>query len=164
MNIARAGESDLQDILELQYLAYQSEAELCNCFDIHPLAQTMQGIRSEFERGVILKATNEEGRIIASVRGYFNSGTLYIGKLIVHPGFQGKGIGTLMLENMELLFSGKRYELFTSSKSERNIKLYERRGYAKFAEEELLNGLRMIYLEKSGEEINSGIGINLVEL
>ena len=41
MNIEKAEREDLQEILDLQYLAYQSEARLLNNMDIPPLKQTL---------------------------------------------------------------------------------------------------------------------------
>ncbi len=41
MIIVKAGQDDLQEILDLQYLAYQSEAKLFNDPDIPPLRQTL---------------------------------------------------------------------------------------------------------------------------
>ena len=45
-----------------------------------------------------------------------------------------------------------RYELFTGHLSERNIRLYRRLGYEKFREEAISPRLRLVYLEKPGEQ------------
>lgn len=44
MNIDKAERGDLQEILDLQYLAYQSEARLFNNMDIPPLNQTLEDV------------------------------------------------------------------------------------------------------------------------
>lgn len=49
--ITRAERCDLQQILDLQYLAYRSEAELLNDFRIPPLLQTLQGAASGIRNG-----------------------------------------------------------------------------------------------------------------
>lgn len=149
MLIMKAEQTDLQEILDLQYLAYQSEAKLCNNPNIPPLTQTLNDLEAEFGKGIFLKAINEKGAIIGSVRAYSDSRTLYIGKLIVHPDMQGQGIGTKLLVEIENVCPRERYELFTSTKSERNIKLYERVGYVKFKEEDVGKDLRFIYLSKT---------------
>ncbi len=146
--IIRTEQADLPKILKLQYMAYQSEARMLGDFSIPPLRQTLQEIEEEHKKGVILKAVNEAGMVIGSVRGYKNSGTLYIGKLIVHPNMQGRGIGTQLLNEIERLYPQTRYELFTSSKSERNLQLYERLGYSRFKEKQISDNLTFIYLEK----------------
>lgn len=148
MKIEKAEKEDLQDILDLQYLAYQSEARLFHNMDIPPLKQTLEEVFHEYEKGIILKALNEEGRIIGSVRGYLEDGTVSIGKLMVHPEEQGKGIGTKLLLSIEREFHGDRYELFTSTKSKRNIELYEKLGYKVFSERKITEELRFVYLEK----------------
>lgn len=148
MKIEKAEKEDLQDILDLQYLAYQSEARLFHNMDIPPLKQTLEEVFHEYEKGIILKARNEEGKIMGSVRGYLEDGTVFIGKLMVHPEEQGKGIGTKLLLSIEKEFRGDRYELFTSTKSKRNIELYEKQGYKVFSERKITEELRFVYLEK----------------
>lgn len=152
MNIEKANREDLQKLLDLQYLAYQSEAKLFNNRDIPPLKQTLEDVLAEHQKGIILKALDEEGKIIGSVRGYLEDGTVYIGKLMVHPQEQGKGIGTKLLLSIEKEFPGYRYELFTSTKSKRNIELYEKLGYEVFSEKKITEELRFVYLEKNGHE------------
>ena len=148
MKIEKAEKEDLQDVLDLQYLAYQSEARLFHNMDIPPLKQTLEEVFHEYEKGIILKALNEEGKIIGSVRGYMQDGTVFIGKLMVHPEEQGKGIGTKLLLSIEKEFRCNRYELFTSTKSKRNIELYEKLGYQVFSERKITDELRFVYLEK----------------
>jgi len=148
MTISKATKNDMKDILELQYLAYQSEAELVGNFDIPPLKQTLDELLQEYENGIVLKAVNGNGQIIGSVRGYIKNGTLFIGKLIVRPDMQGNGIGTLLLQEIERISPQSRYELFTSTKSIRNVKLYERLGYKKFKTVTIAQDLEFVYLEK----------------
>lgn len=147
MLITPACKEDLQEILQLQYLAYQSEAILCGNANIPPLTQRLEQLIQEYDKGLILKAVNN-GVIIGSVRAYTKDSTLYVGKLIVSPVFQGQGIGTKLLAKIEKLLDHKRCELFTSSKSSRNIKLYQRVGYKIFKEEKVSDNLKFIYLEK----------------
>lgn len=101
MMITKAERIDIKQILQLQYLTYQSEAILLNDFSIPPLKQTIKEINQEYEKGIFLKAENETGDIIGSVRAFVNNGTAYIGKLIVHPEKQRKGIGTKLLFAIE---------------------------------------------------------------
>lgn len=148
MNIIKAEQQDLQKILDLQYLAYQSEAKLFSNPNIPPLTQTLQELQEEYAKGIILKAVDADNVIVGSVRAYFQNDTLYIGKLMVHPDLQGQGLGTRLLSELESKYPSKRYELFTSSKSERNIKLYKRLGYVVFKHKDISEGLVFVYLRK----------------
>lgn len=148
MIIVRAEKEDLPKILDLQYLAYQSEARLFDYQDIPPLKQTLADVENEYQKGIILKAVDDGGVIIGSVRAYQDGGTVYIGKLMVHPLKQGQGIGTQLLFEMEKQYPNQRYELFTSTKSEKNIVLYQKLGYKIFDEEQFTEELRFVYMEK----------------
>jgi len=156
--ILKAQEADAREILELQYLAYQSEAQLNDDFAIQPLTQTLDELIAEYHKGVILKAV-QNGEIIGSVRAYEENKTVYIGKLIVHPGHQGKNIGKRLLAAIEKEFPNKRYELFTSCKSDINLHLYEKAGYKRFREE-ISNGINFVYLEKQADDgTNIALGL-----
>ncbi len=148
VEIRTADREDLEEILALQYLAYQSEAELFGNKDIPPLKQTLDEVRTEFEEGVILKMTDEEGAIIGSVRAKEKDGTVYIGKLMVHPGQRRKGYGRRLLSGIEKHYPGKRYELFTSTRSRDNIRLYESSGYRIFDQKKIDEELEFVYMEK----------------
>lgn len=148
MNIVKATREDLPEILQLQYLAYQSEARLLNNPNIPPLKQTLPEVEAEYDKGIILKVSAEDGRIIGSVRAWEEAGTVYVGKLMVHPDYQRKGLGSRLLLAVEEVFPGKRYELFTSTMSAGNIALYQRNGYVVFKEKQVSDTLRFVYLEK----------------
>ncbi|OUM60185.1 hypothetical protein PIROE2DRAFT_14108 [Piromyces sp. E2] len=146
--ISKADRDDLQKILELQYLAYQSEAALFGSKDIPPLKQTLEEVIEEFNNGVILKMVNDKNTIIGSVRAREQNGTVYIGKLMIHPDYRCRGYGTKLLTEIENRFPGKRYELFTSTKSKSNIKLYQNLGYKIFDRKPVTDELQFVYLEK----------------
>ena len=150
-DIVRAEKEDLPEILELQYLAYQSEAALFGNKDIPPLKETLSELEHEFENGVVLKMIDENGRIIGSVRSTSDETTVYVGKLMVHPDHQKKGYGKKLLREIERYYLNKRFELFTSTRSKENIMLYEKMGYKKFKEEKVTDELVFVYLEKPKE-------------
>jgi ribosomal protein S18 acetylase RimI-like enzyme len=147
MDIIKVKASDLPSILALQKLAYQSEAELVGDYSIPPLTQTLDGISDDFNKGIFLKAV-ENNEIIGSVRVYYSENTLYIGRLIVSPTHQNKGIGTSLLLAAEALYPNARYELFTSDKSVKNLSLYIKNGYKEFKREPLNENVNAVFLEK----------------
>jgi len=146
-HIQKAEMDDLEEILALQKLAYQNEAKLNNDFTIPPLTQTMEEIRAEFGQVLFLKVV-QDGRIVGSVRAYEKGGTCYIGRLIVHPEYQNRGIGSSLISAIEESFNCKRFELFTSQRSERNLYLYVKLGYREFKQVALNEKVTLIFLEK----------------
>ena len=148
MVIERATVEDAGEILDLQKLAYMSEAEIYNDYNIQPLRQTIEEIIDEFEVKTFLKLT-QEGIIIGSVRAYVQNGTCYIGKLIVHPEYQNRGVGSSLMNEIETYFStSKRFELFTGHKSLRNLYLYNKLRYKEYKREQINNNLTHVFMEK----------------
>lgn len=147
-DIIRAEKADLPEILKLQYLAYQSEAALFGSKDIPPLKETLSEVEKQFENGTILKMVDENNKIIGSIRAHSDDNRVYIGKLMVHPDHQKKGYGKKLLLEIEKYYPNKRFELFTSTRSIDNIRLYKKMGYKEFKEEKITDELVFIYLEK----------------
>ncbi|MBQ6018265.1 MAG: GNAT family N-acetyltransferase [Clostridiales bacterium] len=146
--ITKAQQKDLEEILKLQHLAYQSEAALFGNKDIPPLTQTLDEVIEEYNEGLVLKMTDGSGVIIGSVRAKEKDGTVYIGKLMVRPDHQKKGFGKRLLLEVEKYYPGKRYELFTSTRSKDNIRLYESAGYREFDRKAVDDELIFVYMEK----------------
>ena len=161
IKITMAEPEDLAAILQLQYIAYQSEAQIYNDYSIQPLTQSIDEVFAEYHKGVILKADND-GEIIGSVRAYADGDTVYIGKLMVHPNHQGNGLGKRLLSAMEDNLHRKRFELFTGSRSQRNLHLYESMGYARFLEKADESGIIDVYLEKQYTGNNEQKEINQI--
>jgi ribosomal protein S18 acetylase RimI-like enzyme len=146
--IVHADIIDAEEILELQKLAYQSEAVLYKDRSIPPLTQTLDEIKKEFEDKTFLKIC-ESDRVIGSVRASMHDNTCNVGRLIVHPKFQRKGIGARLMMAIEMAFpTASRFELFTGSRSENNIHLYERLGYQMYRTERLSPQVELVFLEK----------------
>jgi ribosomal protein S18 acetylase RimI-like enzyme len=152
ITITTASIDDAPAILALQKLAYQSEAKLNNDWSLPPLTQTLESLIEEFGHSVILKATLDD-RLVGSVRARQGSDTCLIGRLIVHPDVQGQGIGSQLLRDIEARFDRVvRFELFTGSKSEANIRLYQRHGYKVSRTQSLSPTLSITYLEKNAQQ------------
>jgi len=154
-NILPATPADAPEILALQRLAYQSEARLYGDWSIPPLTQSLEELREEFSRLTILKAVNENGTVIGSVRGELDSdtcpATCRIGRLIVHPERQRQGLGTALLTAMEASFpQAGRFALFTGARSQGNLRLYQRQGYLPVDGRLMKPGLALVFLEKPG--------------
>jgi GNAT superfamily N-acetyltransferase len=148
--IEKASIDDAEEILRLQKLAYISEAEIYDDFNIQPLVQTLDQIKEEFAARVFLKVILD-GKIIGSVRASEKDGTCHIAKFIVHPAYQNRGIGTHLMNRVEELFCHcKRYELFTGHKSAKNLYLYQKLGYKIYRHEHVSDKFQFVYLQKDG--------------
>lgn len=149
MIISTANRNDLSEILELQKVCYLENAKRYNDYSISPLIQTIDDLINEFDNNVILKAI-DNNNIIGSLRAYEDRKTCYIGRVIVHPEYQNKGIGSRLMNEIEKYFPGvEKYELFTGYKDEKNLYFYNKLGYNKMKEEILSKDLTIVYLVKN---------------
>ncbi|CAG0926426.1 amino-acid N-acetyltransferase [Thermoflexales bacterium] len=147
--IQPASLADASAILDLQRRAYQSEAALYDDDTIAPLTQTLAELEADFQQQFYLKAVLD-GTIVGAVRGYERDGTCFIGRLIVHPDCQNRGLGTQLLRALEAHFpTVQRYELFTGTGSARNLHLYQKQGYRLFRTARLTDKVTLVYLEKT---------------
>lgn len=148
MIIGRAEKSDLPEILELQYAAYRSEAKIYEDDHIPPLIQTIEQLESEHAECVFFKSMIDY-TIVGSVRVSVRDRICTIGKLIVKPEYQNRGIGKQLMRTVEESFPNlNRIELFTGHKSVRNLQFYKNLGYKPFKEEKINEHLTFIYLYK----------------
>lgn len=113
--------------------------------------QTLDQIQTDFHNRLFLKAS-VDGKIVGSVRGSIEQERCHIGRLIVHPDVQNRGIGTLLMKEMEGCFErAERYRLFTGHRSERNLRLYRSRGYAPSETKAITDSLTLVFLHKIKE-------------
>jgi GNAT superfamily N-acetyltransferase len=140
--------NDLPALLELQKRCYRENALRYNNFQIRPMAQTLPEIENEFARCIFLKSV-EASEIIGSIRAYRTDNTCFIVRLFVHPEFQNRGIGSILITAIEQRFGDvDRYELFTGYRDDKNLYLYTKHGYTKFREERHTDGMIFFFLEK----------------
>ena len=138
---------DAEEILTLQKRAFRSEAERYDDYTLPPLAQTLEEIKRDFERQYVLKATLRD-EIIGSVRAHEEDGTCHVARLVVHPNYQGRGIGSRLVRAIESIFANvQRFEIFTGDRSEPALCLYRGLGYEEFKRKEM-DTHTLVYLEK----------------
>ena len=148
-NIMQAEENDLVNILSLQKKSFMVVAERMNKFDLPPLLQNQDEICDEYQTGIILKYVSDDGQIVGSVRGCMDENRVcHIGKLIVHPDFQNKGIGRELMTEIERLFPHcHKFSLFTGEETPNTLHLYSKVGYNIVCRKEM-EGISMIIMEK----------------
>ena len=148
-DILRASTDDAEHLLALQKAAYAAEARLYDDWTIAPLTETVEEVRAEIRRSTVLKCV-EGNVIVGSVRGEATGDACRIGRLFVSPDRQGQGIGSALLCAIEAAFPDSvRFELFTGSRSEGNIRLYRRHGYVITGETSPSPKLTLVFLEKT---------------
>ncbi|MFI9581681.1 GNAT family N-acetyltransferase [Streptomyces sp. NPDC052236] len=152
VTISAAAAQDAEHILKLQYLCYQSEAELYGDYGIEPLTQSLEDLGAEIAQGHALVARLGE-EVVASVRCKVDGeGTARIAKLIVHPRMQRHGLGGRLLDAIEEHFAGEpavaRFQLFTGHRSEGVLRLYRSRGYLPVTTERVGPRLMVVTLGK----------------
>ncbi|MCX4992194.1 MULTISPECIES: GNAT family N-acetyltransferase [unclassified Streptomyces] len=155
VTISAATEQDAEQILKLQYLCYQSEAELYGDYGIEPLTQPLDSLRAELAGGTVLVARLGD-EVVASVRGAVDAdGTARINKLIVHPRMQRHGLGGRLLAAIETRLgadgAAKSFQLFTGHRSERNLRLYRKHGYAPVSQERVGERMTLVTLAKGAD-------------
>jgi ribosomal protein S18 acetylase RimI-like enzyme len=155
VTIAAATEQDAEQILKLQFLCYQSEAELYGDYSIEPLTQSLASLKAELAGGTVLVAKLGD-EVVASVRGAVDAdGTARINKLIVHPRMQRHGLGGRLLDAVEAKLSegsaAKSFQLFTGHRSEHNLQLYRRHGYEPVSRQRVDERLTLVTLAKGAD-------------
>ncbi|MGC3994171.1 MAG: GNAT family N-acetyltransferase [Propionicimonas sp.] len=135
VSVIRLGLADAGEVFTLQRAAYVSEAQLYGDPELPPLVQALDDLTSELaDPDVIALGIRAGGRLVAAVRLLVRGATAELGRLIVAPDLQGRGLGTRLMEDVDaaLPASVRRVELFTGERSTANLRLYRRLGYTEF--------------------------------
>jgi ribosomal protein S18 acetylase RimI-like enzyme len=168
----RAEKQDAPELLALQKIAYQCEAELYGDDSLPALQQTLEELENDFERRpareetllgargaqpalqddvdrvIFLKAV-VNGKIVGSVRGYRVDDSAYLSRLMVHPYFRCRGIGRRLLTEIERVFPEvRRFEAKTGHQSKRNHYQLTKLGYQTFKTEPLTPSINWVYFQK----------------
>lgn len=95
-----ATKEDVPALLELQHKAFGQQCKDLGCEDALPMTETLEHAYEEFAQNMTLKIQTEDGRIIGSVRGNVVDGSLYIGRLMVDPEQQRRGLGKMLFHEI----------------------------------------------------------------
>ena len=148
VHICDATPEDAEAILALQKIAYQGEARRYDDWTIPPLVETLDGLRDQIGRHVVLKAV-VDGRLAGSVRGVVRGDVCEVCRLSVDPALQRRGIGSALIEAVERRFPDiAAFELFTGNRSVENLRLYDRHGYRHARTKVLSAAVSLIFLRK----------------
>jgi len=126
----RLGEPDAGEMLTLQRAAYVTEAQAHRDPFLPPLTETLDELRAAL-RDCFAWGIRESGRLVASVRIVVDGDCAEVGRLVVAPDQQRRGLGRgLLLAAEERLPGSVRVlRLFTGEHSTGPLKLYPSVGY-----------------------------------
>lgn len=151
MEIERAQLEDLDEILKLQKVCFLENAIRYNNMNVQPMTQTLDELVDEYNKSSVLKIKND-GVIIGSIRASKDGAACHVGKLIVHPDWQNRGLGSRLLTTIETEFSDVScYELFTGGLDEKNIYFYEKYGYVEYKRKRVTELLEFVFMRKVGK-------------
>ena len=141
--------ADGGEVLTLQRAAFVTEAQLYGSPWLPALTETLAELQAAVRPGPTLIA-RLEGRLVGAVRGRVAGGVLHVGRLVVAPDLQGLGIGARLLAAVEQAAGPGVHTsaLFTGHRSEGNLRLYARAGYAEQRRERVDDGLTLVHLDK----------------
>ncbi|MDR2200284.1 MAG: GNAT family N-acetyltransferase [Deltaproteobacteria bacterium] len=151
IEILKAEPPDLQKILEIQKSAFLDEGRAAGGIPISPLVEGPEDLEADFKKLTILKAVDEDGEIIGSVRGKKEGGTVFVYRLSVKPERRKKGAGGLLLDALEKELPSARYELRTRRGNDKAENLYRKHGYRAFKEEFGEGDIVLVSYEKTPE-------------
>jgi tRNA (guanine37-N1)-methyltransferase len=126
---------DAGELLTLQRACWVQEMHANPGVEIDALTESLDDVRVWIAEGTVLVARSA-GRLVAAVRGRQHGTAWDIGRLMVAPDLQGRGLGRLMLSRIEELAppGTTTYELFTGAGSARNQRMYKKAGYRSLGE------------------------------
>ena len=121
---------DAGELLTLQRACWVQETWSNPGVEIDALTETLDDVRAWIREGTTLTARSA-GRLVGAVRGRLRGHTWDVGRLMVAPDLQGRGLGRLLLARIEEAApdAAVELELFTGAGSARNQRMYRRAGY-----------------------------------
>lgn len=148
MNIELATIADVPQLLELQLKSFGEVCDMLNWHEAANMTETVAQAEADFGKYTTLKVCNAEGRIVGSVRGCVDNEALFIGRLMVLPEWQQKGIGQLLLDEIQSRLPHSRVWLYTCMQVEFTMRFYERNGFKTYKVEPINDTLSWAYMEK----------------
>jgi len=144
-----ATEADAGEIHTLQLAAFLSEGQAYDDLSIPPLVEDAEASVQRLKAGGVLKAVAGT-RIVGSIQVTVDGAVARIGRLIVAPDWQGRGLGSRLLKVAEQLAPADvtSYELFTGAESDRNLELYQKAGYREVRREQQTAKVELVLLTK----------------
>ncbi|WBQ07704.1 tRNA (guanosine(37)-N1)-methyltransferase TrmD [Kribbella sp. CA-293567] len=149
VRVLPATEADAGELLTLQRATFLTEGQAYGDLSIPPLSESLEECVARFARGPVWKAV-AGGRIVGSVQLVLDGSVGRIGRLMVAPDWQRRGIAGKLLQVAEKTAPAEitAYELFTGADSERTLQLYRNAGYRELKRERQTERVELVLLAK----------------
>ncbi len=139
--IVEARASDAPELLVLQRACWVQEALSNDHLGIPALHESLTDVQEWLESWQVW-VVRSGPRLIGAVRAQFiaQEDAWDIGRIMVAPDLQGRGLGRALLRHAESRAPGsvRRFKLFTGTGSEDNLRMYKKAGYQPLAVQEQL--------------------------
>ncbi|WP_028645353.1 tRNA (guanosine(37)-N1)-methyltransferase TrmD [Nocardioides sp. URHA0020] len=130
IEIRPATPADAAELLVLQLACWVQVQHENPGVHVAALHESLDDVRAWLDTHTVLVARSA-GRLVGAVRGIRHEEVWDIGRLMVAPDLEGRGLGRELLGRMEGLAppDATAYWLFTGAKSARNLRMYKKAGY-----------------------------------
>lgn len=130
VSLRRASSADAGPILVLQRCCWSQVAIQNKSLEVPALHETLQEVQAWISDWEVLLAEHRN-RVIAAARGRQRGLQWEVGRIMVAPDYEGRGLGRWILAQCEQVAPPecKRCFLFTAQGNTRGIEIYKRSGY-----------------------------------
>ncbi|HSF37718.1 MAG TPA: tRNA (guanosine(37)-N1)-methyltransferase TrmD [Nocardioides sp.] len=133
LDVRPAVPADAGELYTLQRACWLQELEANPGVEIPALRESLDDVRRGLGEWTVMVAREPiSGRLVGAVRGRVDShGEWDIGRVMVAPDLQGRGLGRALLELVEALAPAgvTTYVLFTGAGSTDNLRMYKKAGF-----------------------------------
>jgi tRNA (guanine37-N1)-methyltransferase len=149
VQVLPASAVDAGELLTLQRATFLTEAQAYGDLSIPPLVESLEDCEARVAQGTVWKAVAGT-RIVGSVQLGVEGSVGRIGRLMVAPDWQGRGVASQLLRVAERTAPAEvtSYELSTGADSERNLQLYRNAGYREIRRERQTEKVELVLLAK----------------
>ncbi len=125
-----ATRADAGELLTLQRACWLQEALINDTLDIPALHESLEVVTAELEAWTTF-VLRSAGRLVGSVRGRLDGDQWFLGRLMVAPDLQGRGLGRWLLERVQDAApdEARWFGLVTGVGSTENQRMYHRAGF-----------------------------------
>ncbi len=150
--IRLAAPSDAAELFTLQRACWVQEQQANPGVHIPALHEDLDDVLAWLDDWTTL-VVRIGGRLVGAVRARQEGQTWDVGRVMVAPDLQGRGLGRVLLDAIEQAAPDEvtGYVLFTGERSKRNIRMYKKAGYRLHGPEEDVPGaVRLTKRRRSG--------------